>query len=59
MNGYIYKDEWYPVLMLTITECGKSPIPDKVVKKYNKLMKDFDKMQEILFKLYTKMEKND
>ena len=50
--------EWYPVYTMEKMEhahCGyAAEIPEKLYKKWEKTMADFDKLQEELSKLYYK-----
>ncbi len=53
MKADIDKNDWYPVFCIYFPNGdGKYDIPDDVCKRYKKVRKEFDKVQDLLEKIY-------
>lgn len=46
-------DEWYPVISITTHSQDKQVIISKeLFERHNKIMQEFDELQDLLYKLY-------
>ena len=51
----MYADEWYPVYEFYDTAHGKFvDFPEELLEEYERIMKEFEAMQEVMAKLYDK-----
>lgn len=49
----MYANEWYPVFELQDTTYGRFvDFPEELLEEYNRVMEEFEAMQEILGKLF-------
>lgn len=58
MKTNIEQDEWYPVYVCSSQGDQSYDIPDDVYKKYQRILREFLKMQGILEDICTGKEKN-
>lgn len=53
MKADIEQRDWYPVFCVYFPNGdGKYDIPDYLLKRYKKVRKEFDKVQDLLEKIY-------
>jgi len=55
MKANIEQKDWYPVYCIYIPNGkGKYDIPEHLFKRYKKVRKEYDKVQNLLEKIYIK-----